>query len=114
MKIFLFFGIALLSAYASKAQVNQISLGTSNVTLAFNSVKFDPNDGGTINVGYIADPLTGTGNDCFMVKLNSSQQVVWQKTISNNGDDYFGQVIICANGDYLAIGQITQAGILRG
>lgn len=101
-------------AYQTSAQVRQVSIGASNVSLSFNAVKYDPNDGGTIQVGYVNDPLTGTGNDCFLVKLNASGQIVWQKIIPNNGDDFLLQVIVCVNGDYVATGQLTQDGIARG
>jgi hypothetical protein len=36
------------------------------------------------------------------------------KSISNIGDDYFRQVIICANGDYMVLGALMQAGVARG
>lgn len=115
MKKNLFIILSLLCAYSAKAQVNQISIGASNVTLVFNSVKYDSSDGSTINVGYVNDPAAGTGNDCFMVKLDASQQIVWQKSISNSGDDdYFNEVVVCANGDYLAVGRLKEGVILRG
>jgi len=85
MRKIIFVIVSLFLVHSAKTQVNQISIGASNVTSVFNSVKYDPSDGGTINVGYVNDPLTG-GNDCFMVKLDASEQIVWQKIISNTGE----------------------------
>ena len=53
---------------------------------------------------------------CFFckIKIKLAGQIAWQKSIPNTGDDYFSKVIICSNGDYLAIGQMFQGGIRRG
>lgn len=111
----IFYFIAFLFfANATEAQVNQVTIGASNVNLTFNSVKYDASDGGTINVGYRNDQNTTTGNDCYMVKLNSHQQIVWQRVFPNTGDDYFNKVVIGKNGDYIMVGKLTQNGILRG
>lgn len=96
------------------SQSSQVSLGGAQTTSTFNSVKYDPNDGGTINAGYINDSSTGNGRDWYMVKLDKSQKVVWQKTIKNAGDDFIYKVIVCKNGDYVAVGVLAQNGIPRG
>lgn len=93
------------------AQVSQISLGNSGSTESFVDTRYATTDGGSISVGYINN---GVDNDLFAAKFNSAHQLVWQKTIPNSGDDIFYKVVVCANGDYVAAGQIFQSGIRRG
>ena len=102
-----------LCCFKSNAQSVQTTIGSSGKTEVFYDTKMDPADGGSINVGLINDPLSGNGNDLFIVKLNSSQQIVWQKTLSNSGDDIFYKVIVCANGDYVACGHMFVSGVRR-
>ncbi|MEO6488783.1 MAG: T9SS type A sorting domain-containing protein [Ferruginibacter sp.] len=93
------------------AQTVQINTGITGSEQFFRDVKFDPSDGGIVNVGYTNNGATG--NDLLVVKLDVNHNIVWQTSLSNNGDDAFYRVIVCNNGDYLAIGQMYQAGIRR-
>ncbi len=102
----------LTIAFFSLAQTLQISTGSASVTEAINAVKYDPSDGGTVQVGHITN--AGTGQDCFIAKYNSFHQLVWQKYISNNGTDDLFQVIVCANGEYVATGIFVVSGTMRG
>lgn len=96
--------LALLCLLASNAQ-QQFSIGVPGVTETFHDVKVDPNDGGTIYAGSVTN---GGTTDCYLVKLNAAQQVVWQRTIQNAGNDVLYRVRVCANGDYIAAGRFTQ------
>lgn len=101
---FLFFTTGVFS------QINMVSVGVSAKDEHFNDVKFSPLDGSTVKAGTI---FNGSDNDCFIVKLDANRQLVWQKTFPNTGDDAIYRVVVCANGDYLVIGQIYAAGIRR-
>jgi hypothetical protein len=114
MKNFTLFCIALLLHFESISQTSQLSIGSPGVTQNFNDLKFDSADGSTVYVGYINDAATGNGNDCFITKMNSDHQILWQKIIPNPGDDVLNRVSICANGDYIVAGKIFQSGVLRG
>ncbi len=98
--------------FTTQAQQLQLAIGESTKNELFYDTKFDPNDGGTISVGFINNG--STANDCYLVKLNASKQIVWQKTVANSGDDYFDKVQVCANGDYVVAGKRTIGGIGRG
>jgi hypothetical protein len=103
--------IFLFTQFYAQAQV-KLAIGESTKNEFFYDTKFDPADGGTISVGVINNG--GTANDCYLVKLNASKQIVWQKTIINAGDDYFDKVQICANGEYIIAGKRTISGVGRG
>lgn len=96
--------------FSAKAQT-QVSVGEAAKAEAFLDTKFDPTDGGTINVGTIKN---GTTNDCYIVKLNASKQIVWQKSFVNTGEDYFNKVLVSTNGDYIVSGQYVIGGVIRG
>jgi len=110
-KKFCVFILSLISVWAS-AQTTQITIGSAGANESFNDVKFDSLNGGTVEAGTVNNN-TGNGNDCFIVKLNASKQVVWQKTITNPGEDVLNRVIVCANGDYVTAGQLYVNGIRR-
>lgn len=95
--------MAFLCIFAVKAQ-QQLRIGAAGVTETFFDVKEDPN-GGTIYVGSVGN---GTATDCYLVKLDAAQQVVWERTIPNAGTDLLYRVRICANGDYITCGRYTQ------
>ena len=97
----------------TNSQTTQISIGNSGVTESFFDNKIDKSDGGTINVGYLNDPSSGNGYDLLIVKLNSNHQLVWQKTVANPGDDIFFKVIVCGNGDYVAVGETFVLGVRK-
>ncbi len=88
--------------FFAKAQ-SQISIGSTIADEEFFDSKYT-NDGGTINVGRIT---TNGDADCYIVKLNSARQIIWQKRIPNVGDDYLTKVQECANGNYVAVGKYT-------
>lgn len=110
--IYLFFFVLLMFLQKATAQTTQISIGTNSDVEYFNDLKVNAVDGSTVNVGYKTNGFTG--NDLLIVKLNNFRQIVWSKTILNNGDDRFTKVFICNNGDYIAVGQIFQLGKKRG
>ncbi len=97
-----------------QAQTAQLSTGTPGITEYFSDAKWDASDGSTINVGAIGTSGVGNGTDCHIIKLDAAKQIVWQKTISNAGDDYFSRVITCANGDYVVVGKFVRVGKPRG
>ena len=111
-KIFYIF-IYTLAVSSLNAQTSQIRIGTEGTNESFNDVKFDTTGGGVVKVG-VKNSNNGNGNDCYIVKLDANRQIAWQKVFSNAGDDAFYRVIICANGDYLAIGQTYAIGARRG
>lgn len=102
--------MAWLCLFNAKAQ-QQFSIGVPGITETFNDLKIDPNDGGTIYAGTVNN---GGTTDCYLVKLNAAQQVVWQRTIQNPGDDVLYRVRVCANGEYIACGRYFQNGQGRG
>jgi len=104
-------GIFLLFSYTSFTQTTQLSIGTPALSEIFSDCKIDPS-GGTIHVGIITN--TATGTDIFMVKLDAANQIVWQKVVTNAGNDYAYDVLICANGDYIVTGELVQSGLVRG
>jgi len=111
MKFRSLFGILLVLSFNSLAQTLQLSIGNSTLPETFYDCKIDPS-GGTIHVGIVTN--AATGNDIFMVKLDAAHQVVWQKMVTNAGSDIAYNVTICANGDYIVTGEMTQSGSLRG
>lgn len=106
--------ISLTAGFAMKAQVTQIGVGAPSTVEYFSDNKYDAVDGTTIHVGAVGSTGVGNGTDCYIVKLDAARQIVWQKTISNAGDDYFTRVSKCSNGDYLAVGKLTRSGKMRG
>lgn len=111
--VFIIIGTLFISYY-SMAQTAQAAVGSPGITEYFSDSKYDASDGSTINVGAIGTSGVGNGTDCYIVKLDAARQVVWQKTISNAGDDYITRVIKCANGDYVGVGQLVKSGKPRG
>jgi len=105
-----FFIFLLLGFYLGKAQVYQASIGQAGNTIQFWDVKLDPNDGGTVCVGSINSGFDG---DLVIVKLNASRQISWQKKVVNSGEDIFNRVMVCSNGDYVAVGQFEVSGVTR-
>jgi hypothetical protein len=106
------FLLAMHSLFAHSQNI-QTSIGSVGKTESFVDSKFDINDGGTINVGFV-DSNTGFSNDLLFVKLDVNHQIVWQKTIPNTGSDILYRVIVCTNGDYVAAGQFCVGGIRKG
>ena len=114
MKIFYLILLFCLTGSFTYAQTSQISIGSPSINEVFYELKTDPTDSSTISVGSREDQSTGTGIDCFMVKMDAQHQIVWQKVIPNTGNDLFYQVIVCANGDYVAAGYRSVNGSQRG
>ena len=102
------------AGFLLQAQVTQIGAGAPSITEYFSESKYDAADGSTIHVGATGTTGVGNGTDCYIVKLDAARQVVWQKTISNAGDDHFTRISKCSNGDYLAVGKLTRSGKMRG
>ena len=113
MKTIFYIFFCSLAAMAAKAQTSQISIGSAGTNEFFNDVKFDATGGGVVKVG-VKNSNNGNGNDCYIVKLDANRQIAWQKVLSNAGDDAYYRVVVCANGDYLAIGQTFAIGARRG
>lgn len=114
MKKLVFILASIFFYHCSYTQTVQVSMGASGVTEYFSDSKYDVTDGSTINVGVIGTSGVGNGTDCYIVKLDAAKQIVWQKTISNAGDDYITRVIRCSNGDYVGVGQLVRSGKTRG
>lgn len=96
----------------------QLSIGSPGTAETFIDSKYDQSDGGTINVGIIT--TTANDPDCYIVKLNSTGNIVWQRRFVNASgsvpgyNECFKKVIVCANGDYLAIGNYLDNTRIRG
>lgn len=114
MKKVVFILVTIFFSCCTVAQTVQVAVGASGITEYFSDSKYDASDGSTINVGVIGTSGVGNGTDCYIIKLDAGKQVVWQKTISNAGDDYFTRVIKCANGDYVAVGKLVRSGKMWG
>ena len=99
--ILIFFALISLSNSA-KTQISQVKVGLAGINTVFNAIKFDPIDGGTINVGYYQDQAKNFFTS-LIVKLDANHQIVWQKLVVNN-NSILKDIIICSNGDYVAIG----------
>jgi hypothetical protein len=113
MKILIpFFSLLFfITCSLTSAGQSQVRIGAAEANEIFNDVKFDPIDGGTIQVGRTG---TAPNTNIWLVKLNAQNQVVWQNTIANNGEDVISKVKICANGDYLVCGWFTVNTAIRG
>ncbi len=112
-QLYLFIALSII-AFSAQSQTFQQSIGGAHTTSVFNSVKYDPNDSGTINAGYVYDSAKTNDRDWYLVKLDKNKNIAWQKVISNSGDDFIYKVIVCKNGDYVAVGVLTQGGVPRG
>jgi hypothetical protein len=112
-QLYLLIALAIID-FSAQSQTYQQSVGGVHTTSAFNSVKYDPNDSSTINAGYVFDSSKTNDRDWYLVKFDKNKNIVWQKVISNAGDDFIYKVIVCKNGDYVAVGVLTQGGIPRG
>lgn len=102
----------LIPFAATRAQTSQVTVNGNNSSESFNDVKFDSSGGGTVKVGVINNNQ-GNGNDLFIVKMGLSNNIIWQKAFANPGDDAFYRLLLCKNGDYLAVGQIFINGVRR-
>jgi len=60
-------------------------------------------DGGYIMTGTTASVITGK-RDCFVVKLNASGNIVWQKTQGGTDDDEYRSIQQTTDGGYIAAG----------
>ncbi len=104
-KIFcLFLSISL--TFICISQTIHKAIGGDDFNEVLYDSKIDPNNGGTVSVGFHKYDILSEG-DAFIVKLDASKNILWQKSIFNNGDDVFYKVKICANGDYLVAGKIS-------
>jgi len=68
-------------------------------------------DGGYVFVGWSAssdgDLSVNKGSeDCWIVKLDASGNIVWQKSMGGSSEDHFTSVIQTSDGGYLAAGSI--------
>lgn len=72
------------------------------------SVK-ETSDGGFVICGNTTSYLTGANNygmmDGFVAKLNSSGNILWQKTYGGTDNDHFRTVLITSNGNIVAAGE---------
>ncbi|WP_294240881.1 hypothetical protein [Chryseobacterium sp. sg2396] len=73
-------------------------------------------DGGCVVVGYsagsAAGDVTGTnhgGNDMWILRLNPSGDIVWQKLYGGSGDERAYSVITAADGGYMIAGNSTSS-----
>ena len=68
-------------------------------------------DGGFVVVGYSSSGISGDkteaskgSDDCWVVKLNSAGQKVWDKTIGGSGPDYAKSVVATNDGGFVVAG----------
>jgi hypothetical protein len=87
----------------------QKTIGGSGADVLFAMVQTP--DKGYIVGGYSASNISGEkaanskgGNDYWLVKLDSSGTIQWQKTIGGNGDDVLSDVSLCEDGGYIISG----------
>jgi hypothetical protein len=113
MKRTLYSLLSVLLFHFGEAQTTHLTVGSSATTETFNDVKFDPSTGSTVSVGKTASS-DGRGNDCYIVKHDASNNIVWQKIISSPNEDFLNKVIICSNGDYVTCGQLSLNGVNHG
>ncbi len=68
----------------------------------------------TTNGGYIVAGFTNSfgagGYDVYILKLDSDENLVWQKTFGGNGDDYAWPVKQTTDGGYIVAGYTTSFG----
>jgi hypothetical protein len=65
-------------------------------------------DGGFVMCGYTSS-ITGISDDILIVKLNSSGQMVWTKTLGGSGRDRAQEVIELSNGSFVVTGYTTSS-----
>lgn len=65
-------------------------------------------DGGFVMCGYTSS-VTGISDDILIVKLNSSGQMVWTKTMGGSGRDRAQDVIELSNGSFVVTGYTTSS-----
>lgn len=88
-----------------------MKVGAAGANEIFYDVEYDQIDGGTIQVGQTG---TAPNTDIWLVKLNAQNQIVWQNTIVNTGEDVIYKAKVCVNGDYLICGWFSINGSIRG
>ena len=98
--------VSLLLVAICSSQTIHRATGVDDYNEEIFDSKIDPNDGGTISVGSIKYIIPSDG-DVLIVKFDAAHNILWQKSIPNNGDDVFYKVKICANGDYLVAGKMV-------
>ncbi len=69
---------------------------------AFESV-VNTSDGGFVAAGKTQSDGAG-GNDGFLIKVDSSGTIVWDKTIGSTGSDIFNTVLATTDGGFIAAG----------
>ncbi|HRO44161.1 MAG TPA: T9SS type A sorting domain-containing protein [Flavipsychrobacter sp.] len=68
-------------------------------------------DGGYIFAGWSASSngditLNKGFEDCWVVKLNATGAITWQKTFGGTGEDHFTSITATSDGGYLAVGSV--------
>lgn len=71
-------------------------------------------DGGYIVAGYSSSFSGGYNYDCWIVKLDSSGGVDWQKAYGGTGDDYAQSVRQTSDGGYIVAGKSASIGAMDG
>ncbi|MFA6060884.1 MAG: hypothetical protein WC756_21985, partial [Taibaiella sp.] len=90
----------------------QKTIGGSGADVLFAMVQTP--DNGYIVGGYSASNISGEktannkgGNDYWLLKLDSTGNIQWQKTIGGNGEDILSDISLCEDGGYIVSGTST-------
>jgi hypothetical protein len=98
---------APLASYSQNLWVKSYAGST---TATFSSLCLTP-EGGTVLAGYVESGSSGPGleesvvYDACLVKLDSSGEILWQKSYGGSDDDLAYSVIAVSGGGYLAVGE---------
>lgn len=119
MKKIIIFCCCLFLFWKISFSQSQWSVNVPGSTVNLLASKFDPADGSTVNVGRIS---AGNDDDCFIAKISNNGAVLWQRQLRNiapnfaapRANEVFNKVIICNNGDYVAVGNYISNGNIRG
>jgi hypothetical protein len=66
-------------------------------------------DGGFLVIGFTKSYGAGNG-DCWLLRLNSSGDLVWSKTYGGTGDDDGKEIIRTSDGNYIFVGRTNYSG----
>jgi hypothetical protein len=99
--------IAKLDSVGNTLWSKQIDDDCGSTNTGFNSV-IQTNDSGFIMCGY--QSCDSTGNNLYVVKLDSSGNLKWSRKIIGPSNENGSQVIETSEGDYLVVGQTYSFG----
>ncbi|THU37049.1 T9SS C-terminal target domain-containing protein [Niastella caeni] len=101
--------IWIVKLNAAGAIVWQKTLGGSNIDMASSVIA--TSDGYVVSGYTVSNDGDVTGNhgdyDFWVVKLNESGTIIWQKTFGGTGSDYANSIIATSDGGYLVGGRTS-------